>query len=249
MKRSSLFLIFFLAVNMIFGQEYTWGWAKMKNLSSTEVKKENPEVKTESKEKLATFEIINGDTIYVMSLPDLVIMDQEYKEKYDSHKYYIKRMYPYAKLIADLSKDLDSSLMDMEQRKARRKYIEKNKEIAMAQFEDAVKKMSIKEGKYLVKLIHRECGETAYDVISKYIGGTKTFLWQTASRLGGADLKLKYDPTGEDKIMEDVMKKVDSGEIKVKKLKIDPDAIQKKEAAEALAKQKKKEEKAKKKKN
>lgn len=248
MKSIALFSIFLLCLNQASGQEFTWDWwkdyEKVKNAGTT---KQNPEIKPESKDRLATIEIIDGDTIYLIALPDLVIMDQEYKKKYDNHLYYIKRMYPYAKLIASLSADLDSTLMDLEQRKARRKYLEKNKDIAMAQFESAIKSMSIREGKYLVKLIHRECGETAYDVISKYLGGTKTFLWQTASRLGGADLKLKYDPTGEDKIMEDIMLKVDKGEIKVKKIKIDPNAIEKKEAAEALAKQKKKEEKKKKK--
>jgi hypothetical protein len=108
-------------------------------------------------------------------------------------------------------------------------------------------KMSIDEGQYLIKLVHRECGITAYEVITKYLGGTKTFMWQTLSRLGGADLKLKYDPEGDDVVMEDIMKKVEKGEIKIKKLKIDPDAIEKKEAAEAAAKRLKKDEKKKKK--
>lgn len=248
MKRVSIFLFLFSSLNIVYGQESSWGWVTdfHKNQTKT-VNKTNPELNTESKERLVTHEIIDGDTIWIISLPDLVIMDEVYKEKYDKDLRYIKRMYPYARLIADISEDYDSTLVSLEKRKERKKFIEHQKDLAMAQFEDAVKSMSVREGKYLVKLIHRECGETAYNVISKYIGGTKTFLWQTASRLGGADLKIEYDPKGEDKIMEDIMKKVDKGEIKVKKLKVDEKAIEKKEAAEAKEKLKKKEEKKKKK--
>jgi hypothetical protein len=244
MKRTAVLLFLFIHLNFVYGQESSWGWVTDFHKNQTkEVKKSNPEINTESKERLVTYEVINGDTIWIISLPDLVIMDEVYKEKYEKDLRYIKRMYPYARLIADISENYDSTLVSLEKRKERKRFIEHQKDLAMAQFESAVKSMSVREGKYLVKLIHRECGETAYNVISKYIGGTKTFLWQTASRLGGADLKIEYDPKGEDKVMEDIMKKVDKGEIKVKKLKIDEKAIEKKEAAEAKEKLKKKESK------
>jgi len=246
MKSLFIVLISVIITNSVFGQGYSWGWMDKLNKTSTPTNT-NPELNTESKDRLVTYEIIDGDTILIISLPDLVIMDQEYKKKYEKDLRYIKRMYPYAKLIADISEEFDSNLVSLEKRRERKKYIEKNKELAMAQFEDAVKKMSITEGKYLVKLIHRECGETAYEVMSKYIGGGKAFFWQTASRLGGADLKIEYDPKGTDKVMEDIMKKIDKGEIKTKSIKIDPNAIEKKEAVEALEKKKKKEEKKKKK--
>jgi hypothetical protein len=246
MKRISIILFFLLTMNYVMGQEYSWGWVSDFNKAKTaETKKQNPEINTENKERLVTYDIVDGDTILVISLPDLVIMDQEYKKKYDKDLRYIKRMYPYARLIAEISEEFDSTLVSLEKRKQRKKYIEENKDLAMAQFEGAVKNMSITEGKYLVKLIHRECGETAYDVMSKYIGSGKAFLWQAASRLGGADLKIEYDPLGSDKVMEDIMKKVDKGEVKTKMIKIDPNAVEKKEAAEALAKQKKKEAKKK----
>jgi hypothetical protein len=63
--------------------------------------------------------------------------------------------------------------------------------------------------------------------------------------LGGADLKLKFDPEGNDVVKEDIMKKVEKGEIKINKLKIDPAAIEKKEAAEAAARRLKKDKKKK----
>jgi len=246
MIRLFLFFVSLIAANLVFGQGNSWGWVDKMNNKSNASNNKNPEINTESKERLVTYEIINGDTILIISLPDLVIMDQEYKSKYDKDLRYIKRMYPYARLIAEISEEFDSNLVSLDKRREKKKYIEKNKELAMAQFEAAVKNMSITEGKYLVKLIHRECGETAYKVMSKYIGGGKAFFWQTASRLGGADLKIEYDPKGVDKVMEDIMKKVEKGEIKTKIIKIDPKAIEKKEAAETIAKKKKKEEKKKK---
>lgn len=251
MIRYSGTCVLLLLVTSVFSQEVTWesifNKAKEKTENS-ETKKENSKSKTPSQSgsALVHYEVINGDTIAVIDLPDLVIMDDVYRKKYNDHLWYIKRMYPYAKLISQITNDFDEDLDDLDKRKDRRKYIDKQKELAMAQFEDAVKKMSINEGKYLVKLIHRECGMTAYDVISKYIGGTKTFLWQTASRLGGADLKIKYDPKGDDKMMEEIVTKIEKGEIKVKKLTLDANAVEKKEALKDYEKQKKKEEKKKK---
>lgn len=249
MQRVLTILLFLLTPALLFSQENAWSWFSDVHKKAAEEKKKAEAEKTpDRKDRLVRYDIVDGDTIVIIDLPDVVVMDKEYKKQYDRNLYYIKRMYPYARLIADIKQENDSFIKAADKRKERKQYLEKRKDIVFAQFDEAVKKMSINEGKYLVKMIHRECGATAYDVISDYLGGVKTFMWQTVSRLGGADLKIKYDPTGEDKIMEEILQKIEKGEIKVRKLSIDENAVEKKEKAREEAKKKKKEEKKSKKK-
>lgn len=248
MQRVIIILFFIVSPSMLFAQENAWSWFNDVHKKAVEEKKKTEAEKTpDRKDRLVRYDIVDGDTIVVIDLPDVVVMDKEYKKQYDRDLYYIKRMYPYARLIAEIKQENDSFIQSADKRRDRRKYLDKRKDMVFAQFDEAVKKMSINEGKYLVKLIHRECGATAYNVISDYLGGVKTFMWQTVSRMGGADLKIKYDPTGEDKIMEEILSKIEKGEIKVRKLKIDENAVENKAKAKEEAKKKKKEEKKKKK--
>lgn len=243
MRKLIFIALLFFVQYFSFAQEQAWGWLYDATKGKSNTKKtEIPKV-YEKNEMVVVNEIINGDTIPVIYLPDLVVMDNDYKKKYDHHLYYIKRMLPYARLAAKIQHDYDSTLAEMEKRRMRKDFLGEQKDIAWAQFEEKIMKMSLEDGRHLMKLIHRETGSVAYDIIIKYLSTPKTFLLQAASRLGGADLKLEYDPEGEDKIMEDIMKKVDKGEIKIKKLTLDPDAVAKKEAKEQEEKLKKKEEK------
>lgn len=64
-----------------------------------------------------------------------------------------------------------------------------------------MKDLSLSRGQILVKLIYRETGSTAYQIIKELRGGMNAFLWNTAGGAYNLDLKTQFDPH---KVREDL---------------------------------------------
>jgi hypothetical protein len=57
-----------------------------------------------------------------------------------------------------------------------------------------------------MKLVDREVGKSSYNIIKDYKNGMAAGFWQGIARLFGSDLKKPYDPEGEDKEVEELVK-------------------------------------------
>ena len=60
----------------------------------------------------------------------------------------------------------------------------------------------------------RETGKTGYKIVKEYRSGVSAVFWQGVARLFGQNLKSKYDPTGEDLVTEELVRKWESGEFR-----------------------------------
>lgn len=171
---------------------------------------------------LAKMVIINGDTLYDIILNDATVTasNKDYWNKYFYYKRRVEKVYPYALMISELVKEIDEDLAEQKRKRDKKKILKTNKEELHTRFENTVKEMTESEGRVFVKLIYRETGMTAYELIEKYQGSIKALMWQTASRLGGANLKLKYYPETEsnDKVVEKIVQEIHQGKIKIKKI-------------------------------
>ena len=65
----------------------------------------------------------------------------------------------------------------------------------------------------MVKLIDRQTGNTSYDLIKSLRGSFTAFFWQQLARLFGSNLKLEYQPYGEDRLIEEIVQQLESGVI------------------------------------
>ena len=68
------------------------------------------------------------------------------------------------------------------------------------------------QGQLLMKLIDREVSKSSYSIIKDYKNGIAAGFWQGVAKLFGSDLKKHYDPSGEDRPIEELVQKWDSGE-------------------------------------
>jgi hypothetical protein len=119
------------------------------------------------------------------------------------------RVYPYAKLASDR---LDSLSMRLESIKSKRKkkvYIKRIEKFIYDEFEGELKKLSRFQGRILIKLVHRQTGETTHTLVKELRNGWRAFVYQTTASLFKLSLKDTYDPENnyEDFLIEDILQR------------------------------------------
>lgn len=172
----------------------------------------------DSARREGVYGIIQGnDTVPMLVIPEVQVYhlhQYDYlflKRKYRRLIYNVKKAYPYAKMAGLKLRILDEQLSKLETEKERKQYLEIAEKEIMDKFEKDIKRLTITQGIILVKLIDRETGRTSYNVIKDLKGGFTAFFWQGIARLFGNNLKLQYDPLGEDKVMEDIVLGIEAG--------------------------------------
>ena len=196
--------------------------------------------------------MVGGDSIpsYILEEANIVAFDADFQKDYDRAKFYAIRVYEYAQIASAMLNEFEDTLATMSKKKDQKKFLKQANKYLKAEFGDEISEFSVNRGMYLMKIIHKETGLSAFDIIKKYNGGVNALMWQATVKLFGADLKHEYDPTGEDEALAKVLREIETGELtahsrpaKTAKAK---ETMSKKEKKK-LKKQNKKEEKAKKK--
>jgi hypothetical protein len=163
--------------------------------------------------------IIDGDTLPYVALPDVYItgtMDAEAMKRLQEYyrlRFNVIKMYPYAKLAAVKIKEINNQLATLDKKKDKKKFIKEQDEQLKKDFEGTVKNFSQRQGDVLIKLINRETGNTSYELVKELKGSFNAFIWQTAARLFGHNLKDTYDPQGEDKNIEAIVQQIEAGQV------------------------------------
>ena len=162
----------------------------------------------------------NGnDTIYLAYLRDVWVFPTYKFVNKKQEKFFwktvsdVKRTLPYAKLIAVELNKANQKLAQIYNNKEKKQYMADLEKSAFKKYEKDLKKMSVSQGRIMMKLIDRECNKTTYDLIKAYKGNVSAFLWQGIAKVFGSDLKSEYDSKGNDKIIERVIVLVENGQI------------------------------------
>lgn len=104
------------------------------------------------------------------------------------------KVYPYAKAAADKLTMLNNTLAKLKTDKEKKKYAKIVEKYLEDEFEGRLKKLTKKEGQILVKLIHRQTGQSTFDLIKEHKSGWKAFWSNRIAHMFSIDLKLKYSP-------------------------------------------------------
>ena len=161
--------------------------------------------------------IIEGDSIFKRSIE----LDEVYifgKLKFDSYKdklrYYILRrktlkVYPYAKLASERLVSLNERLARIKSNRKRRHYTKVVQRYIEEEFSAELKKLTRTEGQILVKLIYRQTGVTAFDLVKELRSGWRAFWYQTTAKMFKISIKEEYHPenTHEDYLIEDILQR------------------------------------------
>lgn len=165
--------------------------------------------------------VIDGDTIPNVVIDEVVVFPRMvFKTKRQSRKYRklirdVKRAYPYAIYAKKMLDDMENEFQNLETEKEKKKYIKSVEKKLMGEFGDELKKLTITQGRILLKLIDRETGNTSYELLKYLRGSVSAVFWQTIARIFGSDLKSEYDPLGDDYLIERVVRMIETGQIKL----------------------------------
>lgn len=142
--------------------------------------------------------IIDGDTLSTQTMPEIYIGVDREEEKYKRDmlilRNRLRRVYPYALATAENLVILNTNLEKIPTKKEKKKYIKRSQKYLEGQFKEKLKKLSRNDGKILLKLIDRQTGETAYDLIKEFKSGWTAFWSNATARTFSLNLKSEYHP-------------------------------------------------------
>lgn len=158
-----------------------------------------------------TFPFFALPTYYVY--PPLKFKNKKQEKFYWRTVYDVKKVLPLSRYIRSVIEETNDTLITMSLAKDRRRYMRGfEKELYKREYE-RMNKLTLNQGKLLIRLVSREMDATGYDLIKAYRGGFRAGFYQMFARMFGANLKWEYGDREEDEIIERVINLVEAGQL------------------------------------
>lgn len=140
-------------------------------------------------------------------------LPSNFKSQYRNALRRVRKVYPLALEAARVIDSLENELSGMDKGRKQRKLMRNTKKELKEDFKFLLKDLYISEGKVLTKLIYRETGMTATEIISKYKSGFEASLYSGMAGMFDQDLDAVYYPNTEDFVIECVINDIKSGKV------------------------------------
>lgn len=147
----------------------------------------------------------NGDSVLYITLLPVKIKGGIDLAQHQRMVRAVKKVYPLAIEAAERLEELDRELEKLDLKKDRKAYTKAVEDALKEEITPMLWKMTRYEGKILIKLIDRETDHTVFSIVKDIRSGFTAGFYQAMARLFGANLKLEYDPEGEDYILEQIV--------------------------------------------
>ncbi|MCF7569401.1 DUF4294 domain-containing protein [Sabulilitoribacter arenilitoris] len=171
----------------------------------------------EQDSSIANYIIIEGDSVprTAIDLDEVMLLHKlKFNSKKDRIRYLILRrktikVYPYAKMAAERLDSMNNRLVSIKKKRHKKKYAKRVQKYIEGEFSDELKKLTRTEGQILVKLIHRQTGKTAFDLVKELRNGWRAFWYNTTANMFDISLKREFDPLNEkeDYLIEDILQR------------------------------------------
>jgi hypothetical protein len=168
-------------------------------------------------DSIPPFFIYNGDTVKTMVLRDTYIYPSQTFTTTSQEAQYqklirdVKKALPYAKMIYGTLIETYDYMMTLPDDKAREVHLKQMEKDLFAEYKPVLKKMTLSQGKLLIKLIDRECNQNSYDILKAFLGPFRAGFWNLFAGMFGASLKSDWDPDGRDAAAERIVQMVEMG--------------------------------------
>lgn len=163
--------------------------------------------------------LYEGDSILSMEMNNVYVYppkdfkDARARAKYDRLVYNVKKVLPIAKEVRLMMYETYEFMMTLPNKRARDQHMKQVEQDVKATYTPRMKKLTLTQGKLLIKLVYRECNSTTFQLVQAFLGPVKAGFYQAFAWVFGASLKKEYDPQGEDREIERVARLVESGQL------------------------------------
>ncbi len=161
--------------------------------------------------------IVGNDTLAMIFLDEVEVHDKlprryvRQREQWNRLKYNVGKVYPYAVVAAEVLKDVDVNLERFgDNKSARKAYLKSIEKELNRRWKGELTDLTITQGQILVKLIDRQTGKNCFSIIKEMKGGFTATIWQGVALLFSNNLKREYDPTGNDRDIENVVRDLEA---------------------------------------
>ena len=157
------------------------------------------------------------DTIAVIGLRGIVVFPQKkFKNKREQVRYTrlvhdVKRTLPYARMVYETLVETYEYIETLPTDEEKEKHLKQMEKDLFKDYMPELKKLTLRQGKLLIKLINRECNQSSYHLVKAFLGGFRAGFWNIFAGMFGASLKSDYDAKGKDAHIERVVILVENG--------------------------------------
>jgi len=163
--------------------------------------------------------VIDGDTLWVADLDEVYIFptkkfkNRRERRRYTRLIYNVKKAYPWAKMAGEKLAEVEIELMSLKTEKEQKDYMKLVEKELLKDYKEDLKKLTVTQGRILIKLVDRETGDTSYELVRELRGKISAVFWQALARLFGSNLKSEYDAEGEDRLIEEIVVLIENGQL------------------------------------
>lgn len=158
-----------------------------------------------------SIQYVELNNVYVY--PPLVFKNAKQRQKYSRLVYNIKKVLPIAKEVNHIIIETYEYLQTLPNKKAKDEHLKRVEANIKKVYTPRMKKLTLTQGKLLIKLVYRECNSSSYQLVKAFLGPIRAGFYQAFAWTFGASLTKKYDPEGDDKETERVVLLVESGQL------------------------------------
>ena len=147
----------------------------------------------------------NGDSVLNITILPVKVRGGINLAEHERMVRAVKKVYPLALDAAVRLEELDKELEKLDLKRDRKAYTRAVEDALKEEITPMLWRMTRYEGKILIKLIDRETDHTVFNIVKEIRSGFTAGFYQAIAKLFGANLKLEYDPEGEDAILEQIV--------------------------------------------
>ena len=151
------------------------------------------------------------DPVYIF--PRLIFANEAEARRYYQIANNIKKVYPIAVEIAWDVRRHTEHLDSLEEKRDRDLYLKQMERELKKKYTARLKKLTLVQGKLLIKLVDRQCEQTAFKLVRTYMGAFKATFYNTFASIFGASLRKEYDPDVDDRLTERCILLIESGQM------------------------------------
>lgn len=163
--------------------------------------------------------LLDGEYVWSYLMPELPVYppmrfkSERQRTQYNKLIQNVKRTLPIAQRVRSIIGETYQILEQMPDEKSKSAHISAVEKSIKEQFTPEMKKLTYSQGKLLIKLVDRECKQSSYEIVKAFFGPTKAAFYQMFAWTFRSSLKKEYRPDDDDKMVERVVRQIETGQL------------------------------------